>query len=291
MTTTAPGSAPVGSGPLGSGRGGSGPMGTGLPAPRGFGHLAWHQFGYDLRRFWRNTQARFFTLALPVLFLLIFASVFGNSTVRLDGGTIKESVYYVPGIITLGVVSATFMSLVISVTTARESGVFKRRRATPVPAGVLIAGQAMQSAAVALTVTVVLFVLGWAIYGASVPLRAVPALLITVVVGAAAFCCMGFALTGAIRNADAAQPVLQAITLPLYFISGVFVSSSLIPRWLLDVADVFPVRHLAVALLAAYNPNVTGSRLRPVDLLVLAAWGIVGLAVAVRTFSWMPKRR
>lgn len=259
-------------------------------APRRMVSLVLHQFRYDLRRFWRNTQARFFTLALPVLFLLIFASVFGNSTVHVPGGTIKESVYYVPGIISLGVISATFQSLVMSVTAARQSGIYKRRRATPVPAGVIIAGQALQSMVVALAITVLLFVLGWAIYGASVPVRTLPALLLTVVTGAAAFCCLGFALTGVIRNSDAAQPVLQVITLPLYFISGVFVSSSFIPHWLTDVANVFPVRHLATALLAAYNPHTGGTGVRFADLAVLVAWGAAGLAVAIRNFTWLPNR-
>ena len=38
-----------------------------------------HQSRYDLRAFLRNRQSQFFTLALPVLFLVIFASVFGGS--------------------------------------------------------------------------------------------------------------------------------------------------------------------------------------------------------------------
>src|SRR5579863_5574443 len=99
-----------------------------------------HQFRYDLLAFARNGQSRFFTLALPVIFLVIFASVFGaNSNVKVAGGTIPTSVFYVPGIITLGIIAASFMNLVISVTSQRESGVLKRRRATPVPASAIIA--------------------------------------------------------------------------------------------------------------------------------------------------------
>ena len=100
-----------------------------------------HLFGYDLRAFLRNRQSQFFTLALPILFLVIFASVFGGSgqTTQVPGGPIRVSVYYVPGIIALGVIAACFGNLVASVTAQRERGVLKRRRATPVPAGALIA--------------------------------------------------------------------------------------------------------------------------------------------------------
>ncbi len=87
----------------------------------------------DLRALLRNRQSQFFTLALPVLFLVIFASIFGGAghTVPVSGGRINTSVYYVPGIITLGIIAAAFVNLVISVTAQRETGVLKRRRATP----------------------------------------------------------------------------------------------------------------------------------------------------------------
>src|SRR6516162_8167927 len=101
--------------------------------------MSFHQFHFDMRAFMRNRQSQFFTLILPILFLVIFASVFGGSdTVKVAGGRIKTSVSYVPGIITLGIISAAFANLVISVTAQRESGVLKRRRATPVPASAII---------------------------------------------------------------------------------------------------------------------------------------------------------
>ena len=93
--------------------------------------LVAHQLRYDLTAFFRNGQARFFTLALPVSFLLIFATVFGSKTVAVPGGLIHTSVYYVPGIIALGIIQAAVSNLAISVTAQRESGILKRRRATP----------------------------------------------------------------------------------------------------------------------------------------------------------------
>jgi ABC-2 type transport system permease protein len=114
--------------------------------------LSLHQFRYDLRAFFRNRQSRFFTLVLPVLFLVIFASLFHASTVKVAGGSINTSVYYVPGISTLGIIAAAFVNLVISVTAQRETGALKRRRATPVPVVAIIAGRALTSVVVALTV-------------------------------------------------------------------------------------------------------------------------------------------
>jgi len=252
--------------------------------------MALHQFRYDLRALVRNRQAQFFTLALPVLFLVIFASVFGGHghTVSVAGGRIPTAVSYVPGIMALGIIAAAFINLVISVTAQRESGVLKRRRATPVAASALIAGRTLTAVVTALTTTAVLVTIGWAGFGAHVPGRTAPALALSVIVGTVSFCCLGYALASVIRDQDAAQPVTQAVMLPLYFISGVFVAASQLPKWLLGIAGVFPVRHLAAALLAAYNPHTHGTGISAVDLLVVAAWGAFGLVVAVRRFSWAP---
>ena len=249
-----------------------------------------HQFNYDLRAFIRNRQAQFFTLTLPVLFLVIFASLFGGRghTTSVPGGTISTSVYYVPGIIALGVVSAAFANLVASVTAQRERGVLKRRRATPVPASAIIAGRVLTAVVVAVVMAAVLLGIGWAAYGASIPGRTAAAFAVTVIVGAAAFCCLGYAVASLIRNEDAALPTTQAMLLPLYFVSGVFVSVSILPHWLANVGEVFPIRHLANALLVAYNPHTSGLGFSGQDLLVVAAWGVAGLVIALLRFSWQP---
>jgi ABC-2 type transport system permease protein len=253
--------------------------------------LVGHQLRYDLMAFFRNGQARFFTLALPVAFLLIFATVFSDKTVPLPGGVIHTSVYYVPGIIALGIIQAAVSNLALSVTTQRESGILKRRRATPVSAGVLITSRALTAVIVALVMTGVLAAIGWFAYSAHVPAGHAAALVVTVLVGAASFGALGFALTTVIRGADSAQPIIAAITLPLYFISGVFLATTLLPHWLQNVASVFPVRPFQQALLAAYNPYSTGSGFAGPDLLIMAAWGVAGLLIAMRRFRWTPQSR
>ena len=120
----------------------------------------------------------------------------------------------------------------------------------------------LTSVVVAVVMAAVLLGIGWAAYGAHVPGRTALALAVTVVIGAASFCCLGYALASLIRNEDAAVPTTQAILLPLYFISGVFVAVSVLPHWLADVGEVFPVRHLASALLTAYSPYTTRAGLR-----------------------------
>jgi ABC-2 type transport system permease protein len=245
-----------------------------------------HQFRYDMLGFVRNRQSRFFTVALPIIFLVIFVSVFGND--KLGPQQIKASTYYVPGISALAVVAGSFVNLVISVTAQRESGVLKRRRATPVPAWVLIAGRALTAIVVALGVMTVLLLIGRFGYGVKLPTSTLPGVILTAVVGAVIFCCLGYALTTVVKNEDAAQPMVQAIMLPLYFISGVFIPNVNLPTWLRDVARVFPVQHLSDGLHHAFDPATHGAGIVWSDIAVLAAWGVVGLAVALWRFTWTP---
>ncbi len=245
-----------------------------------------HQSRYDLRAFLRNRQARFFTLLLPLIFLVVFVGVFGNRTVGPDH--VRASTYYVPGLTALAVIAASFVNLVITITAQREAGILKRRRATPVPAWVLIGGRMVTAMTVSLAVAAVLLAVGHAAYGVHLPGATIPAVAVIILAGSATFCVLGYALSTVISSADSAQPMLQAIVLPLYFISGVFVPNPNLPGWLQHIARIFPVQHLADALHHAYDPSVHGSGIVWSDLGVLAAWAAVGLVVALRRFAWAP---
>jgi ABC-2 type transport system permease protein len=254
-------------------------------AARGPLVLVLHQARYDLLGILRNRQARFFTLILPVLFLVIFVAVFGND-VTPDG--IKLSSYYVPGIAALGVIASSFINLVISITVLREEGILKRRRATPVPAWALIAARTLTAVVVSLVVLTVLLSIGRLGYHVSIPTSTLPGIAVTAVAGSITFCVLGYALSTAIHSEDAAQPMVQAIMLPLYFISGIFVPNIHLPAWLKHVAQVFPVEHLADGLHRAYATNVHGIGIVWSDLGVMATWAAIGLVVALWRFSWLP---
>ena len=191
--------------------------------------LVAHQLRYDLLGVWRDPQSRFFTIVLPLIFLVFLTSLFGNHTVHVHGHAIKDSTYYVPAICTLGIIATSFVNLVITITAQRESGVLKRRRSTPVPAWVLIASRTLTSAILAGAMVAVIVAIGRIVYGVQLPSSTLPAFVLGVIVGAAAFCCLSFAAASFIRNEDSAQPLIQAIILPLYFISGVFVPRTSYP--------------------------------------------------------------
>jgi ABC-2 type transport system permease protein len=250
--------------------------------------LALHQFRYDQKVFWRNPASVFFTVMLPLIFLFIFATIFGNDEIEERG--VKTTTYYVPAIVSLAVISATLQSLAINLTEDRERGLLKRVRGTPVPTPVFVAGRVGNSLVVSILVVVLVAVIGRLVYDVSLPEETIPAVLVTLAVGAFAFCCLGFALTAAIPSEDAAPAISNATVLPLYFISGIFIPDSEIPEGVLQVADFFPIRHFFEAFFTAWDPNTIGAGFEWGDLAIVAAWGVAGLLVALFAFRWEPRR-
>jgi ABC-2 type transport system permease protein len=250
--------------------------------------LVLHEFRYDQKVFWRNSASVFFTVMLPLIFLFIFATIFGNDEIEELG--VNTTTYYVPAIVTLAVIAATTVALATNLTTDRERGLLKRVRGTPLPTPVFVSGRVGNSLLISLLMVVLIAVLGRLVYGVSLPDQTIPALLVTIAVGAFAFSCLGFAFTTIIPSEDAAPAVTNAIVLPLYFISGVFIPDSEIPEGVLRVADAFPVRPFFQAFFNAWDPNTTGAGFEWGHLALVAAWGVAGLVIAMFAFRWEPRR-
>jgi ABC-2 type transport system permease protein len=249
--------------------------------------LALHQFRFEQKQFWRNPASVFFTVLLPIVFLLIFNLIFGNDVI--EEFNLTTSTYYVPAIITLGVVSASMQSLAISLTVDRESGILKRGRGTPLPNWVFFAGRVGNAILVSGLMVVIVTAIGALIWDVAVPWERIPAVALTLAIGAASFCCLGVALTAAIPSEDAAAPITNVAVLPLYFLSGVFIPASEIPTGVLHVADLFPIRHFFEAFFVAFDPNTTGAGIELGHLAVVAAWGALGFVLAIRYFRWTPR--
>jgi ABC-2 type transport system permease protein len=251
--------------------------------------LTFTQLRYDQKIFWRNPMSVFFTVVQPLIFLVIFVSVFGNDTTMVAGHEIKRSTYYVPGILAMGVVTATFFNLTISLTRMRESGILKRLRSTPLPPWTFLAGRVGTSLVVAALLVGLLSGIGRIAYGVALPTHTIVGVLLALVVAAASFSCLAFALTSFVPSVDAASPIVNVIVLPLFFISGIFIPQEEIPPGMRHVADIFPIKHLFEALLTGFDPATKGSGITGGHLAVLAAWGLLGLVVALRRFRWTPR--
>ncbi len=252
--------------------------------------LALRQVKYENRSFWRNPPAAFFTFALPLMFLVVVNSAFGDDTIDLPGGTSNLSTFYIPAIAALAVITASYTNIAMRVAISRDQGLLKRTRGTPLPIWAFLFGRILHATLIALLLVAIVTAAGALFYDVDVPTNTMPAFLLTLVVGAATFSGLGFAITTVITNAQASPAIVNGTILPLFFISDVFIRTDDAPGWLNTVGDLFPVKHFSEALQTVFNPFETGPGFEFGDLAVMAAWGLVGLLVAMRFFSWQPHR-
>jgi len=246
------------------------------------------QFRYVNKAFWRNPASAFFTFAFPLMFLVIFTALLGHYTVQLGTRTVDTSTYYVASMATFAAITACFNNIAMGLSFQREEGVLKRTNGTPLPATSFIGARILHAVFIAVLLVVITAAFGRALYHASIP-TGLPLLrfAIALLVGSATFCALGMATTAVIPNADAAGPIVNAVILPVMFLSGIFIAfGNNTPEWILWVARVFPVRHFALSMQAGF----LGTPFDWTDVLVVAAWGVAGMLLAVRFFSWEPRQ-
>jgi ABC-2 type transport system permease protein len=261
--------------------------------------LALKQVRYTNKAFWRSPASAFFTFAFPLMFLVIFTVLFGNSETCIGkvvpglgcvGQTISTSTFYVASISAFSVITACYTNIAISISFSRDAGVLKRIRGTPLPSWAYLFGRIVHAVFVAVLLVAICAVFGRLFYHARLPISSLGPFLLTLVVGAASFSALGLAVTAVIPNADASPAIVNATILPLLFISDVFIPLENPPAWLDVTAKIFPVKHFVEGLLASYFPLPGQSSIRTGDLLIVAAWGLAGLILAIRYFSWEPRR-
>ena len=175
--------------------------------------LTLRQARYELLAFRRNPASVFFTFVFPLMFLVIFNLVFGNEEIEVRGGTVDASTFYVPAIVALSVISACYTNIAMSLSFARDRGQLKRVRGTPLPAAAFFVGRILQATVISITLVVLVLAIGTIFYGVDLPSARAPAFLLALIIGAAAFCSLGIALTAVIPTADAAPAVVNASVL------------------------------------------------------------------------------
>ena len=235
------------------------------------------------RLFWRSYEAAFFTFFLPILFLVLLGTVYGDEEIA----GIRGSTYLLAGLLGYGVVATAFAGLAITLVVRRESGVLKRVRGTPLPTWVYL-GAVVASTLVVIALQVAAQVaVGRFLLDSGWP-AAPGALVLALLLGAVAFSALGLAATSVVRSAEGSSAVVNAIYLPLTFISGVFFSVESLPGFLRALAEVSPLTYL-LELLRAVFVDGSGLGANTTEVIVLAAWGLAGAAVALRWFRWEPR--
>jgi ABC-2 type transport system permease protein len=247
---------------------------------RDLGLVGW-QIRYEQRAYWRNRGRGVFTFVFPIMFLVIFASLDRGSHISTRGG-IPYDDFFVPGILAYGVIATTFVNMAMGTAILRDAGVLKRMQGTPLPRWAYITARIGSTFLIMTAMTVLVLVLGVAIWGLYFRLGALPGLVLTLILGTAAFTAVGIGITRFIPNAESGTVIINLIVLPLTFISNIWFPTDSLPSALKTIAGVFPIKALAGGLQYVFDPRYHGAGLNGADLRVLAIWTVIGVVMMLK---------
>jgi ABC-2 type transport system permease protein len=238
----------------------------------------------------RTGRAVVFTFAFPLVLLVLFTGLNGNAHVHAVGasGEVPFAQFYTPSIGIFSLTTACYTSVIIGIATARDSGLLKRVRGTPLPMSTYLGTWLAGAALTGIVAVVLLFAVAVPAFGVHVYARTLPAAVVTLVLGAATLSAVGLAVATLVRSADQATPIAQLTFLPVSFISGIWFPLEGAPHWVTTVAGIFPLEHIVRAFDRAFSPGVAGGAWSPHDLWSIAVWGVIGLLVATRRFQAEP---
>ena len=245
--------------------------------------LALHHLRAEQTLYWRSRELAFFTFALPIVFFALLGSVYGHD--EIDG--VKGSSYLLAGILGYGVAATAFAGLAIMTVIRREDGVLKRLRGTPLPAWAYLVAVIVSTLFVYALEAVTLVVLGRVLFDVPFPERWL-SLVLTLLLGGLAFAALGLGLTGLIRSAEGSSAVVNAIYLPMAFISGSFFSATAFPPVVEAIADVLPLTYFIELTRDVLLKNEQIWQ-NGAAVAVIAAWGVAGALAALRWFRWEPR--
>jgi ABC-2 type transport system permease protein len=242
--------------------------------------MGWQQYRLERRMFWRNPSAAFFNFVLPLLFLAGGGAILSGSQHDLNR--------LVPSIAGMSVMATTFTALAYNIVFLRERGVLKRIRGTPLPTISYFGGVAANAITNTALQIVIVVIAGRVFLGIGWPPDP-GSLILFVVIGVVCFAALGVAFAHAIPNFESTAAYVNAVFLPVVFLSFYVFDSSGAPGFLRTIADALPLKPLIEGLSGAI---VTGSGVGShLDALaVIALWGVFGIYLAVRGFSWEARR-
>ncbi len=257
--------------------------------------IGWIRGRLEIKEFFRQGESVFFTLAFPIMMLLVFGS-FVNYTI--DGGALSFARYFVPGIMAAGLIGVAFQTVAIQIAVERDKGVLKRLEGTPMPPASYFVGKVVMVLALVVLESVLLLTVAEVLGKVSLPTDAGRwfTLVWVTVLGTAAGALLGIAYSSVPRSGKAAPAVVTPVALVLQFLSGVYFTFTTLPEPVRIFGSLFPLKWIAQGFrsallppqLAVMEPAHSWEHVR--TALVLAAWVVGGLVLALRTFRWRSRR-
>lgn len=249
----------------------------------------------ELRQFFRDRESALFNFLLPMILLIIFGSVFANQKIGFEDVTFAQ--YFLAGMIASGILYTSFQNLAIAIPMERDDSTLKRLAGLPMPKAAYFIGKAGMVFVAYVAQVIILLIVGVIFFGITLP--STPDRWFTFVwvsvLGLLSCTLLGIAFSVVPRQGKGASAIVAPIVLVLQFTSGVFFIFNDLPQWMQNFASIFPLKWLTQAMRYVFLPDgaevieASGQWQLGLSALVLTAWTIGGLVLALLVFRWAPR--
>ena len=242
----------------------------------------------NLKRVPRIPELAIFAILQSIMFVLLFAFVFGGAIPLPGGGSYRE--FLMPGIFAQTIVFAA-ATTTIGMTDDVNKGIIDRFRSLPMARSGVLIGRGLSDVVYNGGILIVLMLsglaVGWTVRTGIPELLAGVGLLLLF---AFAMSWLGIWLGLSVPTVEVAQQVGFTVLFPITFVSNVFVPTQTLPDWLQPFAEWNPTSTLASALRELWgNPNPFASSSFPSQEPVLVTLGWVVAIIAI--FGTLSVRR
>ncbi len=194
--------------------------------------------------------------------------------------------FLLPGILALMTMQNSLFGIGSGLTRWKEKGVLRRFRATPVKPVQFLAATIVNYVVVGLASAAIVIGFATIALHASVRVPLGPTLLV-LLLAMGCFLSIGFIVAGLSKTQEATIPIVNLISFPMMFLSGVFFPVSSLPRILAHIVQYFPLTYVANALRGLMSGQLTiGTAAFRTDIIGLAVWIAVAGIIAARTWRW-----
>ncbi len=236
----------------------------------------------EAKLFLREPIGAFFTLAFPLMLLFLFGEIYGNKPVEAFGGygTIDVSI---PAYTAMIIATTGLVSLTITISTYRESGILRRLRTTPISPLTILAAQVFVLLLASAAGMGLLIIAGKLVYGLRFDGNAL-SYAAGFVLSSVSFMAFGFILAGLMPSARTAQIVALALLYPMLFLCGAGYPREFLPESILKVSEFLPLTYVVTLLRGLWIGEPWGLHVK--DVVVMVGMLVVGAVIAARTFRW-----
>lgn len=236
--------------------------------------IVWQEALIHTKVMMREPSSAFWDYVFPIMLLVLFCSVFGNSP--------EDYTALLSGVICITSMTGGLYGVGLNIVALRERKILRRYKVTPVPLRKVLLGICLSQVFITSLTTVLLIVAAKVFYKVILP-SDIAGFVLVFAVGTFMFCAISFVIASVARSGHQASALTQVIFMPMIFLSGSTLPYEAMPVWVQKIAMALPATYYVSGLRQVFYGGAEGNL---VNLAVMGFFSLLAAAISIKFFRW-----